>query len=332
MATTAATKPARRNRVIHDVVRRHIVERRLPDGLVLTESALARLFEVSRAPAADALGRLADEGLVTKLDGRGFAVGAGRAPPLRADLASSGLRVPVADRAGLAARGWRETLYPVVEAEVASCSSYGVFGTGSAVMGRHFGVSRTTSQDVLSRLERVGLIEQGANGRWIVPRLTPKGATDHYEIRRLLEPAALADAARRVGPEAIRDARARIVELRAKAGPWSVDEIRAVEANLHHELVLECDNERMRATILRSQLPLIATHMAFERNRQLEEMARLLEDHDAVLAALEAGRRREAGRLLRRHLDHGLRSTIEYLERKPDPPAGLVPTYLTRLD
>lgn len=327
----ATASPVRRNRLIHDVVHRHIVTGQLPDGLVLTETALARLFDVSRAPAAEALARLAEEGVVTKLDGRGFVVGTGDVEPVRAVLADMGLRVPAADQVRLAVRGWRETLYPRVETEVAGCSCYGTFGIAGAAMAKHFGVSRTTSHEMLSRLERVGLLEQGANGRWTAPRLTPKRARDHYGIRRLLEPAALANAAARTDPAVLADARARIDELRTRTTPLAIADIQAVEHDLHRTLLLGCDNGLMRATIHRSQLPLIATHMAFERNRHVEEMVRLLDDHDTVLSALAAGRRADAGRLLRRHLDHGQRSTVECLEREPEPTPDLIPPYMTLL-
>lgn len=327
-----ARQPIRRNQYIYDVLRANILERRVQPGLVLTESALSKLFGVSRAPTADALSRLADEGLIVRHDGRGFLVGAGGSPRLRVALEDSGLAIPPTSAENIAVRGWRDALYPTVESEIAGCISYGTFGVAGAAMAKHYSVSRTTTQEMLGRLERVGLVEQGTNGRWIAPRLTVKGARDHYQMRRLLEPVALLDAVRRLGQGPVAAARARIAELRTRAAWPTVDDITAVEGDLHRALVHGCSNEPMRATITRSQLPLIATHMAFSRYLQTEEMARVLDDHDAVLFSLQLGKDEVAASQLRDHLDQGLKTTVRYLEGNPDPPPGLIPPYMTKVD
>ena len=189
------TQPVRRNRFIYDTLRGNIRAGALPPGLVLTESALARLFDVSRAPAADALARLARDGLVARHGGRGFLVGDGTDPPVRTNLSAADIAIPEDSHGILAARSARETLYPRVEVEVAGATGYGSFHITSAALARHYGVSRTTSQELLSGLERVGLVRQGANGRWTAPRLTARAVRDHYEMRALLEPVALLAAA-----------------------------------------------------------------------------------------------------------------------------------------
>ena len=51
----APGRPVRRNRFIYDTLRDAIRRDRLEPGQILTESALARFFDVSRAPAAEAL-------------------------------------------------------------------------------------------------------------------------------------------------------------------------------------------------------------------------------------------------------------------------------------
>jgi DNA-binding GntR family transcriptional regulator len=329
MDTSPTRTPVRRNRHIHEVLRDNIRDGRLEAGLVLTESALSRLFNVSRAPAADALSRLMQDGLVTRHDGRGYLVGDGSAPVLRKSLDDAGLVLP--DQAeGLGPRGWRGALYPAIEAEVAGCISYGTFGLTGAAMAKHLGVSRIVTQDILARLERVGLVEQGANGRWIAPRLTVQSARDHYQMRRLLEPVALVDGARQAGPALIAEARARIADLRIVgfvAGP----DMNAVEHDLHRQIVLSCTNPQMRDAIQRCQLPLIVTHLAFNRYRHDAETARVLDDHDSVLAALQEGDGDRAAALMAAHLDHGLRTTTDYLERPPAPLPGPIPAYMTRI-
>ena len=81
----------------YDVIKRHIVDRRLPDGLVLLETQIADAMKVSRAPVRRALELLHDEGLVSRFEGRGYLVGAEAKTPLRTDLREAGFAARGAD-------------------------------------------------------------------------------------------------------------------------------------------------------------------------------------------------------------------------------------------
>ena len=238
--------------------------------------------------------------------------------------------MPKGSRDILAARSTRETLYPQVEVEVAGATGYGTWQITSAALALHYGVSRTSSQEILSRLEQVGLVRQAANGRWIAPRLTPADLHDQYEMRLILEPIALLQAA--LSEDTIARALTRIARLRQAGASDDPSDITAVEHELHVDIVLACPNGRMRDTVRRSQLPLIATHAGFDRYRQWSEMARVLDDHEAILHPLADGEREVAARALQDHLRHGEATTLEYLLAEPVPPAGVIPAYLRRMD
>ena len=328
-APNVPAPPIKRNRFIYETVREAIKGGSLPARLVLTESALARFFGVSRAPAADALSELAREGLVARHDGRGFVIGDGSGEPLRANLSEAGLRLPEGTRDRLAARSARDTLYPRVEVEVASASAYDNYHIGSNALAQHYGVSRTTSHEILSRLERVGLVEQTENGRWIVRQLTVQAVSDHYQMRRLLEPVALMEAVEAGAHVAVAKALARIKRQRRSDPLRTTREINAIEADLHRDIVLACPNASMRDTLHRSQLPLIATHAAFDRYRSKGEMRRVLDDHEAILTALASGAWSEASEAMVLHLRHGERTTLDYVHANPAPPPGLIPDYMT---
>jgi DNA-binding GntR family transcriptional regulator len=324
-------QPTRRNKYIRETLAEAILRGALPPGLVLTQSNVSRHFGVSRAPAADALDRLAADGIVFAFDGRGYIVGPEDAMPLRLNLSETDLEV--APEADLGGRSWRETLYPAVETEVAGCVSYGTFVLGSAALARHYGFSRTTSHEMLSRLERVGLIEQAPNGRWLAPGMTPDDVRDHYQIRTLLEPVAVNDAAAtESGRRQVFAAQKRIAAIQADGRQINRDDITALEADLHKTLALSCGNVRIRDALHRSQLPLIATHTAFGRYADADEMQRVLRDHSAVLEALARGDEAAAASAMVAHLEQGMRSTMAYIRNRPAPPDGLIPPYMTPLE
>ena len=103
---TSDRQPVRRNQLVYDVLRDHLVSDRLPPGLVVTESGVARAFGVSRAPAATALARLEKERLLARFDGRGYLVGRPGGTVIRESLEEAGLIVSIWVRERLTERGW----------------------------------------------------------------------------------------------------------------------------------------------------------------------------------------------------------------------------------
>ena len=83
--------------LIYGVLREHIEDGSFPRGLVLGEAAVARAFSASRVPAAAALRRLHDEGLLQRVRRPGLPrQPASNASPIRLDLDEAGLRLPPA--------------------------------------------------------------------------------------------------------------------------------------------------------------------------------------------------------------------------------------------
>ncbi len=65
-------------------------------------------------------------------------------------------------------------------------------------LARRLSVSRTPVREALFRLSLNGLVEQ-QDGRFVVPTLTLRDIQEIFQIRRLLEPQAVADIARNLG-------------------------------------------------------------------------------------------------------------------------------------
>ncbi|MCX5520818.1 GntR family transcriptional regulator [Kaistia defluvii] len=298
--------------VIYRVLRRHIVEARLPRGLVIGETALARAFQSSRIPAGAALRRLEDEGLVVRFGGRGLMIGedAG-APPLRLDLIEAGLTLPDARMIEPRTRNRRATIYPEVEHIVACCLPYGRFHLNESLLADHYGVSRTVAHEVLTGLDRAGLVTQDKNQRWYAGPLTPELLHEHFELRWLLEPIALEQALPHLDPAELRARHERI--RRVQAGKRTPARLEQLENDLHVETVLRCSNSQLRDAIRRSQLPLIAMHETFQRHRDTDEIEVMLGEHLEVFEHLLAGRTSEAQRALERHLRRSVISNRERL-------------------
>lgn len=308
---------------IYGVLREHIVDGSFPPGLVLGEAIVARAFGASRVPAGAALRRLHREGLIKDFDGRGYLTNDGE--PLRMELADAGLRLPAKDGA-FKARNRRERIYPDVEHSVAACLSYGRFLLNESALAEHYGVSRTVAHEVLTRLERTGLVTQDVNQRWYAGPLTTDLLREHYEMRWLLEPIALGQ----VIPELRADdlaAKQERVE-KARPGRQKPQKLERLEYDLHVDIVLRCHNRQLRETIRRSQLPIIATHSTFERQQDPQEIETMVSEHLTILRHLRAGKGRHAMAALESHLRRSLEPNIALLRTLAPLPKEKLPPYL----
>lgn len=315
--------------LIYAVLREHIMDGSFPPGLVLGEAAVARAFKASRVPAAAALRRLRREGLLRDFEGRGYLTGARDAEPLRLELDDAGLRLPPEVAIGLKVRNRRDRIYPAVEHAIASVLPFGRFQVNESALAEHHQVSRTVAHEVLTRLERTGLVSQDMNQRWYAGRLTETGLRDHFEMRCLLEPVALAQVMGDIAPSEIgeRLERAR----RAASLRHTLDRIERLERDLHIDVVLRCRNQQLRETIRRSQLVIVAIHHAFDLYRDSAVISLMVAEHVEILEAALAGRRDKAMKAMKAHLTRSLAQNIEIVRSLGPLPEQRRPSYLIQV-
>lgn len=186
-----------RYELITRILRSNIRLGTLPEGLVLLEGPIAAVMQTSRVPVQSALRHLMEEGLVHRFDGRGYLVGAqGKSiTPLRRDIREFHLDIPDAMDGALQTRGTWRHVYDEVEQQVASCQIFGEFRIIETELSDYLGVSRTVARDVLARLHERGLIRKSPTSHWIVGPLTARTVREKFELRSIMEPAALRIAA-----------------------------------------------------------------------------------------------------------------------------------------
>ncbi|MBL8579949.1 MAG: GntR family transcriptional regulator [Mesorhizobium sp.] len=312
--------------VIYDVLQRHMSEAAFPPGLVLGETSVARAFGASRVPAAAALRRLHGEGAITEFEGRGYIVPGGE--PLRLDLADAGLVLPPDIAGTFATRNRHRLIHPQVEHEIAASLPYGRFVVNESALAEHYGVSRTVAHEVLTRLERSGLISRDSNRRWYAGPLDEKLLREHYEVRWLLEPTVLGQ----VAPSLDRAEIENKIDLarQAASAPPPPAILERLERDLHVDIVLRrCPNQQLRETIRRSQLPVIATHSTFAIDQTQTEISRMIDEHLEIFEHLLHERHRKAASALEAHLRRSLGSQVGLLIHLRQPPVDSLPKYLT---
>jgi DNA-binding GntR family transcriptional regulator len=187
-----------------------------------------------------------------------------------------------------------------------------------STLSEALGVSRNTMREAIQMLVGQGLVTRTMHRGAFVARLTPADAHDLYRVRRLVELAAVADAAR---PGAdLSTLQAAVAALAAAADEGELAGI--VEQDLHFHLGLV---ETMHSPRLKSlweaaegetRLCLTVIDASYMEPQQL------VAEHQELLEALQAHDEDRACTLLRAHLDEAENSIVEMLEGGEAQPGG----------
>lgn len=244
------------------MIRANIESGKLASGTVLLESALAELMKMSRAPVKRALSRLEEQRLISRFDGRGYIVGPPDRPPSRIDIRRLDLDL-VAIEADAGGPNWTR-IHDEVENELSRCLVFGQFRIVEDRLAEHYGVSRTVARDVLSRLQERRIVSKSATSRWVLEPLTAQMIRQRFELRAILEVAALRTASARVDRQLLRDLAQRIeaVERRAEINEADWFDIMTRFTDL---TVLTTPNSELADYIATNRKTLQASHNALFR-------------------------------------------------------------------
>ncbi len=170
-------------------------------------------------------------------------------------------------------------------------------------LAERLGVSKTPVREALIGLAATGLVVIGPN-RGVTVRVVGRAdLRKAYEVRLLLEPWAIGRTAAS-GPAAD-GARAALAEARALLAGTDTAALSLANRRFHRELYARCGNELVVAQLDTLQdLAALGSVTVLWRDRPTwpEEH----EEHETVLAAVEAGDAALAERLTRRHIERSV--------------------------
>ncbi len=320
--TATGSRAPRLYQVACNALRYHIQERRLPPGLILLEGRIADAFGMSRAPVRRALALLCEEGLIHRYDGRGYLVGPPSPDviPLNGGLQDFGLALPKLVAQSIGSFTW-ERIYAEVETQVVTCIPFGTYRVLESGICDHYGVSRTVAREVLSRLRDRALIEKDRHSHWIAGPLTSRAMTEHFEMRQLLEPAALLAVADNIDRSKLIGMRDRLAAAEADLGSVTPSLMDEFEEDLHVTCLLKAENQRLVATIVQSQLPFV-TNSLFRKFVGVEASSSMLPEHRLIFEHLIMAAPRAAAASLHAHLEAAQSRTkarLKVLALFPEP-------------
>lgn len=306
-----------------------INEGRMQPGERLLEAQVAKAFGISRSPARHALKLLCEGRLIRELAGRGYEVtgqstAARRQPGLEAPS-----RHAVLEAVKIAAVPQWERMYGQLEKELCSRMIFSSVRIVEERVAEHFGVSRTVVRDVLSRMHSVGLVTKDSLGRWIAPHVTPAKTHHLYELRWMLEPTALRQAAPHVSTDYLERARATVTDA-LDGFPREGFDTDVVENDLHVTLLGHCPNEEILHSLARTRVLFVPTRYLFDPVLQipLSLIEAALREHLAIYNFLLSGDADSAAMALLEHLKSADERWLKRFEGASRHTQEALPLYL----
>lgn len=305
-------------------LRQRIRDGSLPPGGRVLEAQVAKSFGVSRSPARRALEILSAEHLLHEHPTRGYLVAGS----------------PVHEEGGLAriepvklsqARQW-ELMYSEVEQSLFAAVLFESVWINDQRLAEHFGVSRTVTRDLLGRMHGLGLISKDKVGHWIGEQVTPERIGHLFEMRKLLEPYLLREAAGHVGEGTLLSAKEHILASLSRHPVDSADFDRA-ETDLHVTILNQAPNKEILRALNR-------THLLFGPTRYLldpilgiptELIEDALHEHLQIIDLLLGKEGEKAASRLHDHIEAAIDRWLRRFEITRRAPGPMLPPYLTPL-
>jgi GntR family transcriptional regulator, gluconate operon transcriptional repressor len=170
-----------------------------------------------------------------------------------------------------------------------------------SMFSQRFQVSRAPIREALRELESEGLVESRRRGVY-VKALTPEDVWELYDLRLLLERAAVELAVQRFGEEDIAALRSHLEAMASAASAGKTSEFAEADMRFHAEFFERAGHRRLlRVWQSFSQTFRVILEITDARNPDLESV---VNDHREILAAIE-----------RRDVDEALGRDEESLQR-----------------
>ncbi len=184
-------------------------------------------------------------------------------------------------------------------------------------LAEELGVSRTPVREALRKLELEGFIVMVPRKGAYVADLSVKDIADVFEIRIALEGLAAALAAERITDEELELMERSLIEKGEAIVAGDLERLVQVDASFHETFYQASRNERLNAIInnLREQIQRFRSASLSYPGRNKKS----LDEHHAILEALEARNVTLARQLAQEHIENAENVLIETLKQTDTP-------------
>lgn len=169
-------------------------------------------------------------------------------------------------------------------------------------LANKLGVSRTPIREAIRKLELEGLVLMIPRRGAEVAQITEKSLRDVLEVRRALEELAVQLACLRMTPEGVEDLKKAAKEFEQVLGDEDITVVAEADVAFHDLIYLATDNQRLISLLnnFREQM----YRYRVEYLKKTEFHAKLLKEHQEIIAAIENGEGDRAKEVTSRHIEN----------------------------
>jgi len=226
---------------VADHIRKCIQQGVLGNRVIITESVLSRICNISRTPARQALLHLEEENLIRSWPARGYVVGPQNDGDLR-KLTPEMLHLSPGHDFPHPIKEW-ESIYDKIESEVIRQSILSECQLNVVSLAKFYACSRGTIHKVLYKLEGSGLVERHYHSRWTIVLLDEKRLDAIFDVRGWLEPNLLAQAVPQIPAEVLKEVIDDHKRVLSRYPDTTGAEINELELDMHERLLQYAHNK-----------------------------------------------------------------------------------------
>lgn len=189
----------------------------------------------------------------------------------------------------------------------------GVYAAGEVIsenkLSEELGVSRTPIREAMARLQADRLIADSPSGT-IVLGITEKDVEDMFVVKKQIEGIATSLTASNISEEGLVKLKEVLDQQEFYAGKRNAEKVRDLDTEFHDIIYDECGSPTYQ-----SILSPIHHKLAKYRKASLEDPERILrsvEEHRAILEAIQERNTLEVGNLMMLHIGHAFESMLRY--------------------
>ena len=214
-------------------------------------------------------------------------------------------RIPMTDNDSILSKSLKQLAYETLKQKIVSCEILPGSILTEDMLCEMLNASRTPVRDAVSRLEQENLVSIRPKKGILVNRVSMNSIRELFEVRCLLEPAAVLKYGNRISDETY----ARYTkQFRRK--DLSTEELYQVDDGFHQMFITASDNRYFR-TVHAMIADQVRRYRTLTVNGPRDEVAQ--EEHYEVAAACIRGEWAEASRLMLRHIENSKLAIIHYV-------------------
>ena len=181
-------------------------------------------------------------------------------------------------------------------------------------LANKLGVSRTPIREAIRKLEEEGLVIMTPRKGAVVAEITEKSLRDTLEVRRSLEKLAVRLACDRITSEGIAELKETERRFEEVFGTDDMTKIAEIDVAFHDIIYFATDNRKLIQILSNLQEQMYRYRVEYLKS--LDCHSQLLEEHRALIKAIESGDKELAAELTTTHIENQVKIVVDTIRSK----------------